>query len=161
MTPQEIRTAISESPELQALVPDSVALSAALSSGRTRYDSTTKFTSLGIAERFPALSGLPGPLAAEMVLRKLEGFAALAQQSEDAATKLLGHATARQMAHLTGAGMAIGSPAVAQMLAVIVAGGALTQAEADALRSVALEPAPVDEFEVRCAIFADDGTLRV
>lgn len=36
MTQDEIRAAISGSPELMALVPDTVALAAALSAGRTR-----------------------------------------------------------------------------------------------------------------------------
>lgn len=161
MTPQEIRDAITASPELQALVPDTFALAAALSADRKQYDTTTKFSSLGIAERFPALGQLPGPLAAEMVLRKLEGFATVAQQSPDVVTKLLGQATARQMAHLNGTGMVIGSPAVGQMLGVIVTAGALTQEESDALRSVALVDAPVSEFDVRRAIFNDDGTLGV
>lgn len=161
MTPQEIRDAITASPELQALVPDTTALASALSAGRTTFDAVTKFSSLGISERFPALGGLPGPLAAELVFQKLEGFAAVAKSSQDPATALLGGATERQMGHLKASGMAIGSPAVGAMLSVIVSAGALTQAEADALVSVAAVPAPVSEFDVRVAIYNDDGTLKV
>lgn len=145
MTPQEIRDAIAASPELQALAAarNDSEIAQLLSAGRKRQDAATKFASLGIAERFPALGGIPGPLAAEMVLQKLEGFAVAAQQSQDATIKLLGAATARQMRHLEGGGMAIGSPAVAAMLAVIVQAGALTQVEADALTSIASVDDPV------------------
>lgn len=154
MTPQQIRDAIEADPELQALAAagNTQAIADALSTGRTVADPVTKFTSLGIAERFPTLSGLPGPLAAEMVLQKLEGFALAAGASADFATKLLGDATARQMGHLKTGGMAIGSPAIAQMLAVIVASGAMTQAEADALTSVAHMPDPVTHTEVGAAL---------
>lgn len=163
MTPQEIRDAIAASPELQALAAarDDQAIAAALSLGRTKADPVTKFTSLGIAEKFPALGPLPGPLAAEMVLQKIEGFAAFAVQQADPATKLLGAATQRQMKHLEGNGMAIGSPAIGAMLMVMVQAGALTQQEVDALVSVAAVEDPVSQHEVRVAIFADDGTLLV
>lgn len=136
------------------------AIAAILSQGRAVSDPATKFTSLGIAERFPALNGLPGPLAAEMVLQKLEGFAAAAGQSADAATKLLGNATARQMGHLTGGGMAIGSPAIAQMLAVIVSAGAMSQAEADALTSVASKPDPIDINTLSRALNTAEGRVN-
>jgi len=161
MTPEQIRSAIAASPELKALGKDPTALAAALSIGRTKQDGVTRFASLGIAAGFPALSGLPGPLAAEMVLQKLEGFAVAAQQSADAATKLLGAATARQMGHLAGFGMAIGSPAVAAMLSVIVQAGALSQAEADALTSIAAVPDPVNESDVRHACYDAGGKVWV
>lgn len=160
MTPVEIRDAIAASPDLQSLGEDTFAIAEAISAGRTNQDGVTKFSSLGIAERFPALGPLPGPLAAEMVLQKLEGFATAAQQSADTATKLLGAATARQMRHLEGSGMAIGSPAVAAMLGVIVQSGALTQIEADALTSIAAVSDPISELEVRRACWADNGDWR-
>jgi hypothetical protein len=163
MTPEHIRAAINADPALLALAQagNTQAIADALSVGRTRADTATKFTSLGISERFPTLGGLPGPLAAELLFQKLEGFATAAAASEDPATKLLGGATTRQMGHLTNNGMAIGSPAVAAMLAVIAGSGAITQAEADALVGVAAVADPVPEFDVRRAIFADDGTLLV
>lgn len=144
------------SPELLAS-RDTAAIAAAVSAGRTRQDHITKFTSLGISERFPALGSLPGPLAAEMVLQKLEAFRDAALSSADPATRLLGGAIKRQMQHLEGNGMAIGSPAVAQMLAVIVGAGGLTQAEMDALVSVAAVPDPVSDLDVRRALWSDAG----
>lgn len=150
--------------EIKAKVPpdvlatrDDAAISAAVSAGRTRQDHITKFTSLGISERFPALGSLPGPLAAEMVLQKLESFRDASLASADPADQLLGGAIKRQMQHLEGNGIAIGSPAVAQMLAVIVGAGGLTQAEMDALVSVAAVPDPVSDLDVRRALWSDDG----
>lgn len=163
MSPEQIRAAINADPSLLALALDgqTAEIAEALSVGRKRRDAVTKFTSLGIAERYPSIGGLPGPLAAELCLQKLEGFAQTASQSQDPATKLLGAATLRQMGHLTGGGMAIGSPAIGQMLAVIVGAGALTQAEATALQDVSLVDDPVSEFTVRQAIYSDDGGILV
>ena len=123
-------------------------IAALVSKDRVRSDGVTKFSSLGISERFPALGGLPGPLAAELVFQKLEGFAAAAQASTDPVAKLLGGAVIRQMKHLEGTGMAIGSPAVAAMLAAIVAQGGLKKEEADALSSIAMVPDPVSVQQV-------------
>jgi hypothetical protein len=154
MSPNEIRAAIAASPALQAMqaAGDHAGIAAALSVGRTRRDGGTKFSSLGIAERYASLNGLPGPLAAELCLQKLEGFATAASASTDPATKLLGQATRRQMGHLAGGGMAVGSVAVGQMLAVIVQAGALTQAEATALQDVANVPDPIPHEAVTAAI---------
>lgn len=51
--------------------------------------------------------------------------------------------------------------AQAGMLQPLVTGGLLTQAQFDALIARAKEPAPVDEYAVRVAIYHDDGSLRV
>ena len=40
-----------------------------LSEGRTAPDPTEQLSSLGLSSRFPPLNGLPGPLAAELVLQ--------------------------------------------------------------------------------------------
>ncbi len=123
-----------------------------VSAGRKAPDTSTKFSSLGISERFPALGGLPGPLAAENVFQKLEAFAAAAIAGADPVGKLLGGACVRQMAHLKASGMAIGSPAVKSMLDAIVARNGLTQDESDALVGVALVDAPVSVQEVITAM---------
>lgn len=136
---------------------DSQAIADVLNVGRKRIDSLEMYASLGISERFPELDGLPGPLGAELVFRKLEAFSAVAAGSEDPVSSLLGGAVIRQMAHLPRAGLAIGSSAVIAMLQAIVGAGGLTQAEADALVSVSYIPDPVSEFEVRRAIWSDTG----
>lgn len=136
---------------------DAGAIAEALSVGRTRIDATEMYASLGISERFPELAGLPGPLGAELVFRKLEGFSTAALTSEDIVVSLLGGAVIRQMGHLQRTGLAIGSPAVIAMLGAIVQVGGLTQVEADALISVAEVPNPITEYEVRKVCWADNG----
>ena len=158
MTPQEIRAAIAADPALVALqaIGNHQRIAELLSAGRKKPDPVTKFASLGIAERYPTLGGLPGPLAAELCLQKLETFAAAAIESDDTATRLLGGAARRQMKHLEGSGMALGSPAISAMLAVIVGAGGLTQAEADALVGIAVIDAPVSLASVSAAINEGD-----
>lgn len=148
------------SPELIASRND-VAIAAAVSEGRTRSDGITKFSSLGISERFPPIGPLPGPLAAELVFQKLEGFAAAAIAGTDPAGKLLGGAIVRQMKHLEGSGMAIGSPAVAAMLSQIVAMDGLTQEEMEGLIGVAAVPDPVSVSDVSDALNAAQGLLTL
>ena len=46
-------------------------------------------------------------------------------------------------------------------LDVVAQAGLLTQVQLDALVARAKEPAPVDEYQVRVAIYNDDGSLRV
>jgi hypothetical protein len=52
-------------------------------------------------------------------------------------------------------------PIVAQMLGGLVATSVITQAAMDDLTGMGVVPDPVSEFEVRVAIVADDGTLRI
>lgn len=147
-------------PELIASRND-VAIAAAVNEGRTRIDALEKFSSLGISERFPSIGGLPGPLAAESVFQKLEQFAAFAIAGEDPAERFLGGAIVRQMKHLEGSGMAIGSPAVAAMLAQIVTMGGLTQEEMEGLIGVAAVPDPVSVSAVSDALNAAQGLLTL
>lgn len=143
-------------PELLA-TQDAQAIAAAVNMGRTRIDPLEMYASLWISERYPTIDGLPGPLGAELLFRKLESFAADAVASGDTIKSLLGGAVIRQMGHLQRSGLAIGSPAVVAMLNTIAAYGGITQAEADALVSVAAVPDPVTEFDVRRAIWSDAG----
>lgn len=155
MTPQEIRAAIAASPELQALVPDTHALADALSVGRTEFYSRL-VSARGMAAEFPG-----GPIGAEVVLMKLEGAAAALKASETQNDKVLGSLISRQLVFLAGDGLDFGSPALRGMLDQFAVGGILTAEEVAGLKGIATRPAPVPEFDVRRAIFADDGTLRV
>jgi hypothetical protein len=56
--------------------------------------------------------------------------------------------------------LTIGGPLVAIALAGMVIGGVITQADADKLLAIAVEPDPVSEFDVRRACWADDGIWR-
>ena len=137
MTAEEIRAAIAADPALQALVPDTVALAAALSVGRTRYVETN----IGVGTIIEVL----GLAAANPVLD------ALYASPDYRHVKVL----------LDQGRLRLDAVAQAGMLQPLVTGGLLTQAQLDALVARAKEPAPVDEYAVRVAIYNDDGSLRV
>jgi hypothetical protein len=136
MTPTDILAAIAASASLQALVPDTQALADALSTGRTQ------------ASRL---------LIGKGDIISLIGFSAgnAALDAVDAAPDF------RHVRHLLTEGrMDCSLPMFAGALAGLVAGGALTQADADLLHALGQSPDLVSEFDVRCAIYADDGSLR-
>lgn len=122
-----------------------------LSAKRTRFVSR-RLSSLGLAERFPASGQLPGPLYCESVLQKMEGFAAAAVQEQDPAIALFGGQIRRQMAHLAGDGIDFGAPALHTMFDAMVSAGAITENDARALKSVALEPEVITADEVSRAL---------
>ena len=137
MTAEEIRAAIAADPALQALVPDTVAIAAALSAGRTRW----KHTDIGVGTIIETL----GLAAANPVLDAL-----YASPDYRHVKPLLDQGRLR-----------LDVVAQAGMLQPLVTGGLLTQAQLDALVARAKEPAPVDEYAVRVAIYNDDGSMRV
>ena len=137
MTAEEIRAAIAADPALQALVPDTVALAAALSVGRTRYVETnigvgTIIEVLGLAAANPVLDALYASPDYRHVKPLLDQ----------------GH-------------LRLDAVAQAGMLQPLVTGGLLTQAQLDALIARAEEADPVDEYQVRIAIhYNADGTRK-
>ena len=137
MTAEEIRAAIAADPALQALVPDTAALAAALSVGRTRYVETN----IGVGTIIEVL----GLAAANPVLDAL-----YAAPDYRHVKPLLDQGRLR-----------LDAVAQAGMLQPLVTGGLLTQAQLDALVARAKEPAPVAEYDVRMAIYNDDGSLKV
>ena len=137
MTHDEIRAAIAADPALQALVPDTQAIAAALSVGRTRYVETQ----IGVGTIIEAL----GLAAANPVLDAL-----YASPDYRHIKPLLDQGRLR-----------LDVVAQAGMLQPLVTGELLTQAQLDALVARAKEPDPVDEYAVRVAIYNDDGSLRV
>lgn len=137
MTPEEIRAAISADTALQALVPDTQAIADALSAGRTRW----KHTDIGVGTIIEAL----GLAAANPVLDAL-----YASPDYRHVKPLLEQGRLR-----------LDVVAQAGMLQPLVTGGLLTEAQLDALIARAKEPAPVDEYQVRVAIYNDNGSLRV
>jgi hypothetical protein len=56
------------------------------------------------------------------------------------------------MSFVTGSGLDMGDPETAAMLGLLVAGGALTQPQADALKALALVDNPIDHLEVGHAL---------
>ena len=137
MTADEIRAAIAADPALQALVPDTQAIAAALSVGRTRW----KHTEIGVGTIIEAL----GLAAANPVLDAL-----YASPDYRYVKPLLDQGRLR-----------LDTVEQAGMLQPLVTGGLLTQAQLDALVARTKEPDPVDEYAVRVALYNDDGSLRV
>ena len=137
MTADEIRAAIAADPALQALVPDSQAIADALSVGRTRW----KHTEIGVGTIIEEL----GLAAANPVLDAL-----YASPDYRHVKPLLDQGRLR-----------LDVVAQAGMLQPLVTGGLLTQAQLDALIARAKEPAPVAEYDVRVAIYNDDGSMKV
>ena len=137
MTADEIRAAIAADPALQALVPDTQAIAAALSVGRTRW----KHTEIGVGTIIEVL----GLAAANPVLDAL-----YAAPDYRHVKPLLDQGRLR-----------LDVVAQAGMLQPLVTGELLTQAQLDALIARAKEPAPVDEYAVRVAIhYNADGTRK-
>lgn len=136
MTHDEIRAAISADPALQALVPDTEALAAALSAGRVRYVETH----IGVGTIIEVL-GLTTANAVLDVIYTAPDY--------------------RHVKPLLDQGrLRLDSPFVRDALQSMVP-ALLTQQQRDALVASAQAAAPVSEFDVRCAIYADDGSLKV
>lgn len=136
MTHDEIRAAIAADPALQALVPDTQALAAALSAGRVRYVETnvgvgTIIEVLGLATANPVLDAI------------------YASPDYRHVKPLLDQGRLRLDSEFVRGALQAMVPAL------------LTQAQRDALVARAAVADPVSEYEVRCAIYADDGSLRV
>ena len=136
MTHDEIRAAIASDPVLKALLPDTAALATALSAGRTRFVETnigvgTLIEVLGLAVANPVLDAI---------------YAAPEYRH---VRPLLDQGRLR-----------LDSPFVRGALQSMVP-ALLTQAQRDALVARAQAPDPVSEFEVRVAIYTDDGSLKL
>ena len=151
MTPDAIRAAILASPDLLALLPDSQALATALSQGRTRLVERM------ISER--RIVALLGIERGEAFLAGLEAFAAASLPADHPMAGV--QAGIRRMAGWLKEpeGVDVGNPLAQQALAGLAAAGVLNAADAEIVAAFAREPDPVSEFDVRRAIFRDDGTL--
>lgn len=147
MTHEEIRAAIGANPSLLVLDgsgrPDTTATAVALSAGRTRLGTV----SVGVFAIWAAETGMR---------------AVIEDHATNAASPMRSVALALRDV-LTGniGGIRLDLPANIDTLAAWVSAGLLSAQHRDALLALATTPDPVPEFEVRCAIYADDGTLRV
>lgn len=136
MTHDEIRAAIGASPALQALVPDTLALADALSAGRTRWVETL----IGVGTLIEVLD------------------LAVANPVLDTIYAAPDYRHVRPL--LDQGRLRLDSPFVRGALQSMVP-ALLTQAQCDSLLTRAQVPDPVSEFEVRVAIYNDDGSLKV
>ena len=148
MTPDEIRAAIAADPALLAAAraehPDAEAIAAALSAGRVRYGVVTT----------PSLQVW---VAATGMRAKIE------DHSVNAASPLRSIALTLRDLLQGGAngGIHMDDPANRALLDAWVVAGELTDAARQDLLRRAEIPDPVDEINVRRAIFADDGQRMV
>lgn len=156
MTPQEIRDTIDATPALKELVPDTFAIAAALPAHVSREVYSKLVSARGMAAEYAG-----GPVGAEVILMTLEGAAATLKASESQQDKVLGSLIARQLGFLAGDGLDFGSPALRTMLDQFALLNILTAEQVSGLKAIATRPVTVTEFDVRRAIYADDGTLRV
>lgn len=140
MTSDEIRAAIAADAELRALVPNTAALAERLSAGRVRLETRmvnvgTVLDTLGPSEGAAVLDALDGLRDTISAVRW--AFILLERNELDVSLD----SVRGQIDALTGV---VFSPAAAT-----------------ALKKLAERPDPVSEFEVRSAIYADDGGLQV
>lgn len=136
MTPEEIRAAISADPALQALVPDTQAIADALSAGRTRYVETQ----VGVGTIIEVL-GLATANAVLDVIYSAPDYRHV--------KPLLDQGRLRLDSQFVRGALQSMVPAL------------LTQEQRDALVARAAVADPVDEYNVRIAVYNDDGSLRV
>lgn len=140
MTEQEIRDAIVASSALQALVPDTVALAAALSVGRVRLQKC--FTGVG------RIMDTLGPPEGASVLDTLDSLKATVPAIKWAFILL-------ERGELDVGLVSVRSQIDALTPAVF------SVEQAAALKALAEIPDPIAEFDVRKAIFSDNGDLLV
>lgn len=115
------------------------AIAEIMSAGRTRL-APTRIGELGVLAKYPG-----GPVAADLVLGKLEAYAsAAAQYSRLVARALRGLASAD--------GLDFGDASTQAMLHVIDADGVIDATEAAALRGLALVPDPISPDQVSRAL---------
>ena len=142
MTANDIRAAISASPELQALAPDTEALAAALSVGRTRAAPTEAGNGLVLE-----VLGLAVGNALLDVLYSQPAYRHVRPLLEQGRLRLDAPLVAMALGALVGQQIAEGVTFGAEHLAALLARARV--------------PDPVSEYDVRLAIFADDGKLLV
>jgi hypothetical protein len=148
MTPTEIRAAIAADPALQALVPDTVALAAAMSVGRVRrrlYPATerTVVSTLGL-------------IAGEDFLSALEAIA-VAPLAADHPLLPYQPGIARQLGWLKRDGLDVGDPQTLSMLDTLASLGLLDAGAVTAIKALGVEPDPVPVGNVQFTL--DNGGL--
>jgi hypothetical protein len=147
MTHAEILAAVQARPELIALIPDTQAIADFLSVGRKRIIER-------LAGRGTAMKYIGGDAGATLV----EAIRAMAE-TEGTPLKI-------KLAYelLLVNELDLGLQEVRDMLDYFAANESIvgfTQEHANILKGLAEIDAPVDEFEVRCALLNDNGTWRV
>jgi len=138
-----IRSAVTNDVDLRALIPDTQAIADAMSQGRTKY---------GTISRAWFATWAAGT-----------GMRAVIQDTANTQGHPLRSIALSCLDVLAGAsdGIDLGNPANLGMIQAWVQAGLMSQADADALIALGTVPDPVSEFEVRRAIYMDNGDLAV
>jgi hypothetical protein len=153
MTIEEIRQAITASPVLKGMLPDTHAIAAALSEGRTKLVPTL------ITER-RILSEL-GVVEGEQFLSSLEAFAADTLPNEHP-LKAFHPGIKRAIGWLKSPqGIDVGDAMSQTMLNALAAAQVVTTTSATKVRNLAVVTDPVSEMDVRKAVWDDYGTVLI
>lgn len=152
MLPAEIRAAIAGDVALQALVPNAQAIADALSAGRKR----PRFL---LATERTVVATL-GVVAGEAFLSALEAFAVATLSAEHPMLPYQA-GIARQLAWLKRDGLDVGDANTRAMMDALVTAGVLDAASVAAIKALGDESDAVSEYDVRRALYNDDGTLAV
>lgn len=148
MTHDEIRAAIGASPVLQALLPDTQALAAHPTFANHTARSEYWLTDRGLVADLSVASG--SVALSDSILTKLDAAAEQSRSVKAIADRLYNDTR----------GVNFGDPAMIGWFQAMTP-AVFTEAERDALLALSVQPAPVSEFEIRKAIFNDDGSLKV
>ena len=114
-------------------------IEAALNAGRTKYAETRK-VEIGVIGAYAA-----GPVAADALLAKLEGYAEAAQPL----SRLVGRAL---KAMAVEPGLNLGDPSTHAMLSALVAQSVITADEAEGLMAIARVPDPIPRDAISRAL---------
>ena len=137
MTKEEIISLIQSTPTLMALVPDTKAIAEEISKDRTKLVKTE----IGVGTILEVLGVQSGNTLLDIIYNDTNF---------------------RHVKPLIDQGrLRLDSPFVISFIEQFTQAGLLTVEQKNALLSKAKEPDPVSEFDVRVAIYNDDGSLRV
>lgn len=137
MTKEDIVSLIQSSPTLMALVPDTKAIAEEISKGRTKLVRTE----IGVGTILEVLGITTGNTLLDVIYsdNNFRHVKPLLEQSR----------------------LRLDSPFVISFIDQFVSLGLLTEDQKNALLERAKEPDVISEYEVRVAIFNDDGSMRV
>lgn len=135
-------------------------IAARLSTGRVVVQQGATITTRGASAAFPAIGGLPGPLAFEAAMLALEAFASTQANSEQITTKLLARAVGRQLQGFQALGLDFGSPAMRSMLDTL-AGTVLSPEQVAGFKGLAQKPSPLTTNEVSDALNRAENLLTL
>lgn len=154
MTADEIRAAVQASPQLKrlAVVGNTTAIAAFLGATAGRVQAGDVLTPRAVSGRFPAVAGLPGPLAFEAAVMALEGYATLNAGSAVQRSRLLARGIRRMLEVFPTIGLDFGASALRDTLDALTP-DVLSADQVAAFKSLArLAPAQTSARQVGAAL---------